>query len=173
MRTQTLILLGLAAVGSAACSRTTLDTAATVDTATVDTVATGSNACGDKVLAGYLVDAWTCPNQSSASLPAYQSEDGRGCFLDVYLSEQQVPAAVVPEACSGEPFTSKCLLEATGFTGFAVTAFGVAVHPRASLVGSMQTTSVCTLIAKCTPMGPECEECKQQTIFVPCQLTVQ
>jgi hypothetical protein len=168
MRTQTFILLGLAAVGGTACSRTTLDAAATADTA-----APGSNACGDKVLDGYLVDAWTCPNHSSASLPAYQSEDGRGCFLDVYLSEQQVPAAVVPEACSGEPFTSKCLLAATGFTGFGVDFTGVAVYPRASLVGSMQTTSVCTPIAKCAPMGPECEACKQQAIFVPCQLTVQ
>jgi hypothetical protein len=173
MRTQTFILLGLAAVGSAACSRTTLDTAATVDTATVDTVATGSNACGDKVLDGYLVDAWTCPNSFSASLPDFASKDGRGCLLDVYLSQQVPAAAAVPEACNGEPFTSKCLLETAGFTGFGVDFTGVAVYPRASLVGSMQTTSVCTLIAKCAPMRPECEECKQQTIFVPCQLTVE
>jgi hypothetical protein len=156
--TQPLILLALAAVASNACNRTALD------------------ACGDKAMEGYLVDAWACQNPlsqgpNSASLPAYQSQDGLGCSLDIYLSEQQVPAAVVPEACSGKPFTSKCFLEAIGLIEIGTRP--IVGIPRVSLVGSMQTADVCTPNAKCAPMGPECEACKQQAIFVPCQLTVQ
>jgi hypothetical protein len=164
MKTQTFILLGLVAVEATACSRTALDNAAT-----------GANACGDKVLDGYLFDGSACPNQGFASLPGYQSTEGLGCHLDVYLiSPEQTPVNDGFAVCRGEPVTSKCLLDGTGFTGFIVNAStGVADYPRASLIGSMQTTNVCAPIAKCAPMRPECEECQRQAIFVPCQVTVE
>jgi hypothetical protein len=159
VRTQTLMFLALVAVASTACSRTALDNAVS-----------GFSACGDKVLDGYLVDGNSCGAQALPRLPAYQSKEGLGCHLDVYLSEQ-VPASTVPEACSGDPFTSKCFLESTGFIDSA--SNGIAGYPRVSLVGSMQTTNVCTPIAKCAPMRPECEECQQQAIFVPCQVMAE
>lgn len=165
MRARTLLLLTLSGVGSAACSRTTLDNAAT-----------GASACGDKVLDGYLVDAWACQNPgnsqgpSSTRLPAYQSQDGLGCSLDIYLSEQ-LPATAIPEVCGGEPFTSRCFLEAIGLIEIGTRL--IVGYPRVSLVGSMQTADVCSPIAKCAPMRPECEECKQQAIFVPCQATLE
>jgi len=157
MRTRPLLLSALAAAASTACNRTALD------------------ACGDKVLDGYLVDAWACQNPLSqgpsfARLPAYQSQDGRGCSLDIYLSEQ-LPATATPEACGGKPLTSKCFLEAIGLIEIGTKL--IVGYPTVSLVGSMPTTSVCTPIAKCAPMRPECEECKQQAIFVPCQVTVK
>ena len=158
IRTQPLLLLALAAVASNACNRTALD------------------ACGDKAMEGYLVDAWACQNPrnsqgpSSTRLPAYQSQDGLGCSLDIYLSEQ-LPTNAIPEACAGEPFTSKCFLEAIGLIEIGTRL--IVGFPRVSLVGSVQTADVCTPNAKCAPMGPECEECKQQAIFVPCQVTVE
>jgi hypothetical protein len=164
MRAQTLLLLTLAGLGSTACSRTALDSAAT-----------GSNACGDKALDGYLVDRWTCLSPASqgvalSRLPAYQSKSGLGCSLDIYLSEQP-PANAIPEVCGGEPFTSKCFLEAIGLIEIGTRS--IVGYPRVSLVGSMQTADVCTPIAKCAPMMPECEECRQQAIFVPCQATLE
>jgi hypothetical protein len=153
------VFLALAFAASAACGRTALDNPGS-----------GSGACGDEVLDGYLVDGWECAIQGFASLPAYQSKEGFGCNLDVYLSEQ-IPAGAIPAACSGEPFTSKCFLEATGFMKSA--SDGIAGYPRVSLVGSMQTANVCTPITKCAPVTPTCEECQQRAIFVPCQVSVK
>jgi hypothetical protein len=159
MRTQTLMFLALAAVAGTACNRTALDNSAP-----------GSSPCGDKVLDGYLVDGWACPHQLFSVLPAFRSKEGLSCSLDVYLSEQ-VPANAIPAFCSEEPFTSKCFLEATGFIGSV--GSDIAGYPRVSLVGSMQTADVCAPIAKCAPMTPECLECQQQEIFVPCQVSAQ
>jgi hypothetical protein len=165
VRTHPLVLVALAVVSSTACFRTALDNAAT-----------GASACGDKVLDGYLVDAWACQNPgnsqgpSSTRLPAYQSQDGLGCSLDIYLSEP-LPANAIPEVCGGEPFTSRCFLEAIGLIEIGTRL--IVGYPRVSLVGSMQTADVCSPIAKCAPMRPECEECKQQAIFVPCQATLE
>jgi hypothetical protein len=158
----TLVFLALAAVASTACGRTALGNPGS-----------GSGACGDEVLEGYLVDGDSCGAQALPRLPAYQSKNGLGCYLDVYLS-RQVPANAVLAACSGEPVTSKCFLEATGFTGFIENAStGIAEYPRAALIGSMQTANVCTPIAKCASVTPACEECQQRAIFVPCQVSVE
>jgi hypothetical protein len=153
MRTQTLVLLALVAVGSTACGRTGIDNAVPESTA-----------CGDKVLDGYLVEGYLCANQANPRLPAYQSKQGLACFLDVYLSKQ-VPVSFPPEACSGEPVTSGCFLEATGF--IESVSSDIAGYPRVSLVGSMKTVEVCTL---CTAKDA-CTECRQQAVFVPCQVT--
>ena len=159
MRTQTLVLLALVAVGSTACGRTGLDSAALE-----------SNACGAKVLDGYLVDGALCMNQGMIGLPGYQSKEGLRCFLDVYLSEQVPGDHARPEACSGDPVTSKCFLEATGFMESANQ--DIAGYPRVSLVGSMQTVEVCKQKELCTSKDAACTECQQQAIFVPCQATV-
>jgi hypothetical protein len=159
VRTQLLVLLALAFAASAACGKTALDNPGS-----------GPGACGNEVLDGYLFDGWECAIQGFASLPAYQSKEGFGCNLDVYLSEQ-IPASAIPAACSGGPFTSKCFLEATGFMKSA--RDDIAGYPRVSLMGSMQTVDVCTAIAKCAPMKPACEECQKRAIFVPCQVSVE
>lgn len=159
MGAQPLVFLALAFAASTSCGRTALDNPGSE-----------SGACGDEVLDGYLVDGSACAKQGFASLPAYQSKEGLGCNLDVYLSEQ-IPASAIPAACSGEPFTSKCFLEATGFMNSA--SDDIAGYSRVSLVGSLQTANVCTPIAKCAPVTPACEECRQRAIFVPCQVSVE
>ena len=160
VRTQLLVFLALAFAASAACGKTALDNSAP-----------GSSACGNEVLDGYLVDRDSCGAQAFPRLPAYQSKAGLDCHLDVYLS-RQVPANPVLPACSGEPVTSKCFLEGTGFTGFIENAStGIAEYPRAALIGSIQTVDVCTPIEKC--VAPACEECQKRAIFVPCQVSVE
>ena len=158
-RTQPLVLLALAFAASTACGRTALDNPGS-----------GSGACGNEVLDGYLVDGSVCANQGFASLPAYQSKQRLGCNLDVYLSER-IPTSAIPAACSVEPFTSKCFLESSGFMKSA--SDGIVGYPRVSLVGSLQTASVCTPITKCAPVTPACEECQQRAVFVPCQVSVE
>ena len=154
VKTQTLVLIALAAVEGTACYRTSLDSAAT-----------NSNACGDTVLEGYLVEGHSCPSQAFSNLPAYRSKDGLSCHVDAYLSEQ-VPANLAAEGCSGEPFTSQCFLETAGFTENP--SDSPIRYTRVSLVGSMQTVQVCKLVRMCT--APECTECQQQAVFVPCQV---
>jgi len=121
--------------------------------------------CGDVVLEGYLVT--NCPWQAYPWLEDKKSSFGGNCSLDIWLYESQ-PEGPIPEICrninnTGQPLTSKCLLE--GITSFD--PWGDK-YPRVTLVGTYKKMKVCNLLRKC--LEPECSECSEENVFTPCEV---
>jgi hypothetical protein len=124
--------------------------------------------CGDIVLEGYLVT--NCPWQAYPWLEDKKSSYGGNCSLDIWLSESQ-PEGPIPEICrninnTGQPLTSKCLLE--GITSFDPWGDELDKYPRVTLVGTYKEMKVCNLLRKCPE--PECSECSARNVFAPCEV---
>ena len=75
---------------------------------------------GEETFTAYLVAAEDCYAQALPSLPAYQSMEGGGCWLDIHPSEN-APVLPVPEVCGDPPLTSLCFLERIGMIDDAST----------------------------------------------------
>jgi hypothetical protein len=119
---------------------------------------------GDVVLEGYLVSlcAWQAvPRLKDVKSSLYGTTN---CFLDVWLSKEKPQGGAMPDICNKSPITSKCLLE--GVVSFNPWSDELNKLPKVILRGRYEKMKVCTLLRKC--LEPECSDCKEQDVFVPC-----
>jgi hypothetical protein len=117
---------------------------------------------GEETFTAYLVAAEDCYAQALPSLPAYQSMEGGGCWLDIHPSEN-APVLPVPEVCGDPPLTSLCFLDRIGMIDRA--SEGLAGIPRVALEGYFEPTTVC----ESTEKGTANQDCREREIFHPCR----
>ena len=121
--------------------------------------------CGNVILEGYLL---SCPWQAVPSLPDHN------CYLDVWFSES-TPTEASSEACGKPPITSACFIVGAWWASNPIDEIEdwplmPPEYPanKIKLVGNYEKMNVCTLSAKC--LEPECRDCAETDVFVPCEM---
>ncbi len=135
-----------------------------------DRICLTTKSCGDITLEGYLSSA--CPWQAYPWLGEIESPFDGKCSLDVWLLASKPEDTTGIEICynrdgTDQPLTTTCFLD--GLTSFD--PWGETLYQGSSkvtLIGSYEKMEVCYLRSKC--LEPECFECAEQDVFVPCEI---